>query len=283
MVSTTKAVVPQPPPPPRSKKPKRPSTEASPGAYDEEGSYYHSEADFYSPTSRAGSILDVEPETTIGETLQISGKLRFERLLRLEGKFEGELISTGGDLVVGPRGEVVGDVLKMNEVVVYGKVIGKLDVDRLELCGTASIYGDITCKTLHMDPTVVLVGRLNVNPYAPQLIRKDGSIVIDPNNGDDDHEGADVEDAIAGAAANDDHNDQQTTQQKKKTPTTTNKEEDPPASPPPQNKEKVAVADGVGEVPFEEPTPSDDAPPPAEGEKDTSPATPPSEDPPPDA
>ena len=46
-------------------------------------------------------ILESEPETVIGETLQIEGTLRFERLLRLDGKFEGDLVSTG-DLIVGP-------------------------------------------------------------------------------------------------------------------------------------------------------------------------------------
>ena len=57
-------------------------------------------------------ILESEPETVIGETLQIEGTLRFERLLRLDGKFEGDLVSTG-DLIVGPRGELVGDVRDM--------------------------------------------------------------------------------------------------------------------------------------------------------------------------
>ena len=131
----------------------------------------------YYPSPRSKSLCEAEPETVIGETLQIEGKIRFERLLRLEGKFQGELLSRG-DLVVGPRGEVVGDLMRMNEVVVHGKVIGNINVERLELCGSASIYGDITCKTLLMDPTVVLVGKLNVNPYAPQLLSKDGNIVV---------------------------------------------------------------------------------------------------------
>ncbi|KAH8060313.1 hypothetical protein JL721_9069 [Aureococcus anophagefferens] len=116
----------------------------------------------------------MEPETVIGETLSIEGKLRFERLLRLDGKFEGELISEG-DLIVGPQGELVGDVKTMSDIVVFGKVIGNIAVDRVELCGSASIYGDITCKVLLMDPTVVLVGNLNINPFAPNKMAPDGS------------------------------------------------------------------------------------------------------------
>ncbi len=121
-------------------------------------------------------ILESEPETVIGETLQIEGTLRFERLLRLDGKFEGDLVSTG-DLIVGPRGELVGDVRDMADLVVFGKVIGNINVDHLELCGAASIYGDVTCKTLLMDPTVVLVGTLNVNPFAPNLMDRHGDEV----------------------------------------------------------------------------------------------------------
>ena len=100
----------------------------------------------------------------------------FERLLRLDGKFEGDLVSTG-DLIVGPRGELVGDVRDMADLVVFGKVIGNINVDHLELCGAASIYGDVTCKTLLMDPTVVLVGTLNVNTFAPNLMDRHGDEV----------------------------------------------------------------------------------------------------------
>ena len=233
--TTTTTTGPKPPPPPRSKKPRKPRPELSPGSYDDEESFYKDEM-AYSP---GRSILDMEPETTIGETLVISGKLQFERLLRLEGKFEGDLVSHG-DLILGPRGEVVGDVVGMNEVVVFGKVIGKINVEKLELCGSASIYGDITCKTLHMDPTVVLVGALNVNPYAPQLVNKDGSIVTTQSNGTLD---GPVEDAML-------ENDEPPKQ----------KDPEPPKKV--EEKEPVAQADGVGDIPLEEPPkPSDPDPP----------------------
>ena len=121
-------------------------------------------------------ILESEPETVIGETLQIEGTLRFERLLRLDGKFEGDLVSTG-DLIVGPRGELVGDVRDMADLVVFGKVIGNINVDHLELCGAASICMERDLQDLLMDPTVVLVGTLNVNPFAPNLMDRNGDEV----------------------------------------------------------------------------------------------------------
>ncbi|KAH8047795.1 hypothetical protein JL721_12105 [Aureococcus anophagefferens] len=95
------------------------------------------------------------------------------------GKFEGELISEG-DLIVGPQGELVGDVKTMSDIVVFGKVIGNIAVDASSSGDSASIYGDITCKVLLMDPTVVLVGNLNINPFAPNKMAPDGSEVGGP-------------------------------------------------------------------------------------------------------
>lgn len=247
----------KPPPPPRAKKP-RPVDEASYATYPRVGvtdlrteftgrrrqDPPNEDPDF--PLASKG-VLDLEPETTIGQTVSIQGKLSFETLLRLDGKFEGELLSTG-DLVVGPTGELVGDIKDMKEVVVFGKIIGSIFVERLELCGSASIYGNITCKVLHMDPTVVLVGRLNINPYAPQHITPDGKPVL-PDVQDDDppDDAADVEEAVEAAMM--------------ATPTSPNEVgDDSPAdvaadepaaagaADPP-----VAYADGVGEIPVTPP------------------------------
>lgn len=43
----------------------------------------------------------------------MKGELEFTRLLRVDGRFEGELITDKGSLVVGPKGEVVGDLKNM--------------------------------------------------------------------------------------------------------------------------------------------------------------------------
>lgn len=43
----------------------------------------------------------------------MKGELEFTRLLRVDGRFEGELITDKGSLVVGPKGEVIGDLKNM--------------------------------------------------------------------------------------------------------------------------------------------------------------------------
>lgn len=49
----------------------------------------------------------------VAETLKMKGELEFTRLLRVDGRFEGDLITDNGSLVVGPKGEVVGDLKNM--------------------------------------------------------------------------------------------------------------------------------------------------------------------------
>jgi Polymer-forming cytoskeletal len=55
------------------------------------------------------------PETTIGHQVSMTGELVFDKLLRIDGKFNGKLISKG-DLIVGPTGVLTGNVLDMGEV-----------------------------------------------------------------------------------------------------------------------------------------------------------------------
>lgn len=54
-----------------------------------------------------------KPESMVAETLRMKGELEFTRLLRVDGRFEGELITDKGSLVVGPKGEVIGDLKNM--------------------------------------------------------------------------------------------------------------------------------------------------------------------------
>ena len=72
------------------------------------------------------------PETTIGEAVSVKGSLAFERLLRIDGSFDGQLHSRG-DLVVGKRGTLKGDVTGMNRVIVDGSVLGNIACEELQI------------------------------------------------------------------------------------------------------------------------------------------------------
>ncbi len=104
------------------------------------------------------------PETTLGEGVTFRGELSFERLLRIDGTFEGELLSQG-KVIVGPKGKVKAN-LNLREAIIEGEVRGNITVqERLELRRDASIYGDITAKTLSVDEGVTIVGCVTVHPH----------------------------------------------------------------------------------------------------------------------
>ena len=108
-----------------------------------------------------------DPETVIGEKVAIKGTLSFERHLRIDGSFEGELLSDG-KLVVGPKGYVKAD-LNLLEAFISGKVEGDISVKkRLVLRGRAEIHGNIKASTLSVDEGVTIIGKVEVIPTASE-------------------------------------------------------------------------------------------------------------------
>lgn len=108
-------------------------------------------------------LVKEEPETTLGEGVTFRGELTFDRLLKIDGTFEGELISQG-KIIVGPKGKVKAN-LHLKEAIIEGKVEGNIVVqDRLELRGEAIVMGDIEAKVLSVDEGVTLNGNVRVNP-----------------------------------------------------------------------------------------------------------------------
>lgn len=102
------------------------------------------------------------PETTLGEGVTFRGELRFERLLKIDGFFEGELLSKG-KVIVGPKGTVKAN-LNLKEAIIEGKVIGNIHVEgRLELRQGASVEGDIKAASLSVDDGVKIIGLVEVD------------------------------------------------------------------------------------------------------------------------
>lgn len=121
-------------------------------------------------TYTQSSTATEEPETTLGEGVSFKGELRFHKLLRIDGVFEGSLISEG-KLIVGPKGVVKSNIV-MREAIVEGKVEGNIQVkERVELRGEAQVYGDITAKSLSVDEGVSIVGQVMVTPHEETLVK----------------------------------------------------------------------------------------------------------------
>lgn len=108
-------------------------------------------------------VEEAQPETTLGEGVTFRGELSFERLLRIDGAFEGTLLSQG-KVIVGPKGKVKAN-LNLREAVIEGEVEGNITVqERLDLRGEACVKGDIRAKSLCVDEGVILSGHVHVMP-----------------------------------------------------------------------------------------------------------------------
>lgn len=114
-------------------------------------------------------MQEEDPETTLGEGVTFRGELSFDRLLRIDGSFEGELLSQG-KVVVGPKGRVKAN-LNLREAIIEGEVEGNIVVqEKLELRGEAKITGDIEAKSLCVDEGVKIVGHLTISPETSEPI-----------------------------------------------------------------------------------------------------------------
>jgi cytoskeletal protein CcmA (bactofilin family) len=147
-------------------------------------------------------MLDEVPETTVGANVTMSGNLSFERLLRIDGTFTGSL-SSEGDLVIGPDGALNGDVIGLNEVLLDGVIRGNVEVQRVELRGTAQIYGNVSAKVFTMEPGTSVVGKLNVHNKAPLFINSEEEIVLEDETATEIVGKALAQDAAADKAAAD--------------------------------------------------------------------------------
>ena len=96
-------------------------------------------------------------ETLIGRTTSLVGTLTAEGSVRVEGMFEGNIISKG-DVFIGPDGKVKADITAKN-VTVSGHVTGNISVDeKLELLADAMLSGDIKVKKLVIEEGAVFKG-----------------------------------------------------------------------------------------------------------------------------
>ena len=107
--------------------------------------------------------------TSLTSETDIKGTIKFSEAMRIDGKFEGELITDNGELTVGKTGNVKANV-KVRSAVIEGRVDGNIKAsDKVELKQKAHLIGDLQAKTLVIEEGVVFVGQCNVNPEGTKI------------------------------------------------------------------------------------------------------------------
>ncbi len=102
--------------------------------------------------------------TNLTTDVDIKGTIKFDKVMKIDGKFEGELVSNEGELVVGKTGAIKANV-KVKNAVIEGRVDGNIIAsEKVELKQKAHLIGDLQARTLVIEEGVVFVGQCNVNP-----------------------------------------------------------------------------------------------------------------------
>ncbi len=105
----------------------------------------------------------------LSQDSDIKGTIKFGQSMRVDGSFDGELISDNGELVVGTTGKVKATI-KVRSAVVEGRVEGNIKAsDKVQLKQSARIFGDVQAKTLIVEEGVVFVGKCNVNSEGTKI------------------------------------------------------------------------------------------------------------------
>ena len=94
----------------------------------------------------------------IDEGSEIEGKYTFRGTVMLNGKFSGE-IHSGDTLIIGEKASVNATV-RAGVVLISGEVIGNVfATERVELRGTARVYGDVEAPVIVVEEGVLFEGR----------------------------------------------------------------------------------------------------------------------------
>ncbi len=95
-------------------------------------------------------VVNVNEISRISKGSVIKGEINSPNDIRLDGKFEGRIVS-GGRVVAGEKAEIKGDIICDNADF-WGKISGNLYVrDTLTLKDTCSVEGEIHVKRLAVE------------------------------------------------------------------------------------------------------------------------------------
>ena len=103
------------------------------------------------------NVVDSENTTIIREDASFQGKMVFDGNVMVNGKFNGEIISTG-ELTVGSGGLVEG-VIQIGTINIYGEVRGNIKAkQKIVINASAVVKGDIEAPSLVIQDGAVFEG-----------------------------------------------------------------------------------------------------------------------------
>ncbi len=120
---------------------------------------------------RNNSAADQTSISVIDHGCEIEGRLTFGGTLILNGKFQGEVVSSD-TLIVGEAGDLQADV-RVGVAIVSGQISGQITArQRVELRGNARIRGDIVTPTLILEKGVIFNGHCKMKGEELQVAHR---------------------------------------------------------------------------------------------------------------
>ncbi len=113
-----------------------------------------------------------EVKAFLGEGTEFKGLLSFEGTVRIDGKFEGEVVSKD-TLIVGESASINAEV-SIGTIVIRGKVTGNVvATKKIEIRSDGEVIGNIKTPFLFVEEGAILDGKC-------EMIRKDKKVTVLP-------------------------------------------------------------------------------------------------------
>jgi cytoskeletal protein CcmA (bactofilin family) len=111
----------------------------------------------FSKSSPTSPPTSEEISAYLGKETLFDGKMTFEGVFRLDGKFEGEIFESG-TLIVGEMAIIKGKI-GLNTIVINGLVEGEVYAKtRVEIHSTGKVYGKVSTPILTINEGGILEG-----------------------------------------------------------------------------------------------------------------------------
>ena len=107
----------------------------------------------------------------LGKNTSFVGKMTFEGMARLDGKFDGEIFS--GDILILGENAVINGEISVETLVVDGKVRGNVSATgKIEIHSTGRLYGDIATPSLVIEEGGLFDGTCKMDKGAESAAKK---------------------------------------------------------------------------------------------------------------
>lgn len=109
----------------------------------------------------------------IGRGIEVSGDIRFNERIQVDGKVTGKMSSESGTLILGESGQLEAQV-QVGVCVVHGTLYGDLIArSRVEIRKTGKVHGDVITPVLVVEEGAVFNGAIKMGQEATSHLMGD--------------------------------------------------------------------------------------------------------------